>query len=82
MGTDYRFRKKNTVFVFNFFLKVELTILSNGRLILIKNLITTSRTDFSSSRNIFSRNRLVKTISTHFFRYYCHQKQLFHLVKT
>ena len=51
MGTDFRFRK-NTVFIFHFFLKVEPTILSGGRLILVKNLITTGGTDFSSSRNL------------------------------
>ena len=52
MGTDYRFRKNTTVFIFHFFLKVEPTILSSGRLILVKILITTSGTDFSSSRNL------------------------------
>ena len=79
MVTDYQFRKK-TLFIFHFF-QVEPTILSSGRLILIKNLITTSGTDFSSSRNNFFRNCQVKTISSHFSRYYCHRKQLFHVVK-
>ena len=45
MVTDYWFRKENTVFTFHFF-QVVATILYSGRLIFIKNLITTSGTDF------------------------------------
>ena len=51
MGTDLAL-EKSTVFIFHFFLKLEPTILSSGRLILIKNLTTTRGTDFSSSRNL------------------------------
>ena len=40
------------VFIFHFFLKVDPTILSSGRLILTKNLITTNGTDFWSSGNL------------------------------
>ena len=47
MGKDYRL-KKSYIFVINFFLKVE----PSGKLILIKNFITTSGTDFLSSRNV------------------------------
>ena len=47
MGIDYRFRK-NYFFAFHFFLKVQ----HSGRLTLIKHFITTSGTDFLSSRNV------------------------------
>ena len=47
MGMDYQLRK-SYAFVFNFFLKVE----ASGKLILIKNFIATSGTDFLSSRNV------------------------------
>ena len=51
METDYSFRKKY-IFIFHFFLKVEPTISSSGRLISRKILIITYGTDFSSRRNL------------------------------
>ena len=88
MRTDFRFRR-NHCFYLSFFSKIEPTILSSGRLILIKRLITTSGTDFSLEtacsyawqpllclvetscmQNVIKLNFwLVKTISSHFFRY-------------
>ena len=47
MGKDYRLRK-NYYFCLSFFVKIE----PSGRLILIKHFITTSGTDFLSSRNV------------------------------
>ena len=70
MGADFWFWK-NHIFMFYFFLKVDPTILSSKRLILIKILITTNGTDFLSGRNL---SKLIPLIRGN--RYYVLLKQV------
>ena len=57
--------ERTIFFMFHFFLKVDPTILSSGRLILVKSLISTNETNFRL-QEIFFRNRLLlcATIAT------------------
>ena len=57
--------ERTIFFMFHFFLKVDPTILSSGRLTLIKSLINTNETNFRL-QEIFFRNRLLlcATIAT------------------
>ena len=65
MGSKYQFRK-NHCFFLSFVSKSRTIILSSGRLILIKNSVTTRKTDFSSKRNLLQKLSLLMRV-----KHYC-----------